>query len=203
LFNSTDYASQTYTFNYTVSDGCAVDQALATVNVHAAPSAGQDGTINVCLHEPFVLWNGLSGNIDMVGTWYNSSNTALAGAQDTAGNLAGSYNYDYIVTSQYCPNDSSNVLVIVDGSCDFTASVQELAWGVSIYPNPADQLITIETAQKGTIQLELLDMQGKSILNPIEFSVFTLLDVQQLPAGMYLIKLSADSGQHIERISIH
>ena len=135
-FNSTDYIPQAYSFNYVVSDGCAIDQVTANVIVHAAPSAGEDGTFTVCLNEPFNLLSGLGGNVDLDGSWYDPSNQLLSASLDTSGNLPGSFNYDYIVESNYCPNDTSNVLVIVDGTCDFTANLNELSQKFAMYPTP-------------------------------------------------------------------
>jgi hypothetical protein len=200
-FNSTDYASQTYTFNYVVSDGCAVDQATSTVVVYAAPSAGEDGSITVCLNEPFVLWNGLSGNIDANGTWYNASNNALAAAQDTSGNLAGQFNYDYIVTSPVCPSDTSNVLVVVDGSCDFTASIEENQMGLSMYPNPTSGVLQITKSQMGAASVEVLDLNGKVLQNSA-MQQHLLLDLTAYPRGMYMVKVQMNGVSIIERIAV-
>ncbi len=201
IFNSTDYASQTYTFNYVVSDGCAVDQATATVVVYAAPSAGQDGSITVCLNEPFVLWNGLSGNIDANGTWYNASNVAIAAAQDTSGNLAGQFNYDYIVTSSVCPSDTSNVLVVVDGSCDFTASIEENQMGLSMYPNPTSGVLQITKSQIGAANVEVLDLNGK-VLQNTAMQQHLLLDLTTYPRGIYMVKVQMNGVSIIERIAV-
>jgi hypothetical protein len=200
-FNSTDYASQSYTFNYVVSDGCAVDQATSTVIVYAAPSAGEDGSITVCLNEPFVLWNGLSGNIDANGTWYNASNVALPNAQDTSGALAGQFNYDYIVTSPVCPSDTSNVLIIVDGSCDFTASIAENLMGVSMYPNPTSSLLYISKTQSGLASLELLDLNGKALHQQVMDQPLTL-DLSNYPKGLYMVKIQMNGASVIERIAV-
>jgi hypothetical protein len=200
-FNSTDYASQSYTFNYVVSDGCAVDQATSTVIVYAAPSAGEDGSITVCLNEPFVLWNGLSGNIDANGTWYNASNNALAAAQDTSGNLAGQFNYDYIVTSPVCPSDTANVLVVVDGSCDFTASIEENQMGLFMYPNPTSGVLQISKSQIGAASVEVLDLNGKVLQNSA-MQQHLLLDLTTYPRGMYLVKVQMNGVSIIERIAV-
>jgi hypothetical protein len=200
-FNSTDYASQTYTFNYVVSDGCAVDQATSTVTVYATPSAGEDGSITVCLNEPFVLWNGLAGNIDANGTWYNSSNQALPSAQDTSSALAGQYNYDYIVTSPVCPSDTSNVLVIVDGSCDFTASIEENQIGLSMYPNPTSGLLHISKSLLGAANVEVLDLNGKVLFGtPMNQEI--LLDLTSYPKGLYMVKVQMNGVNIIERIAV-
>jgi hypothetical protein len=188
-FNSTDYASQTYTFNYIVSDGCATDQATSTVTVHAMPSAGQDGSITVCLNEPFVLWNGLSGNIDMTGTWYNASNQVMPGAQDTSGALAGQFNYDYIVESAFCPNDQANVLVIVDGSCDFTASIDELANDWNVYPNPTNSILNIE-ANGLNGKIYLTDINGKVVIEQTDLNNQMQINLSELSTGMYYLVIN-------------
>jgi hypothetical protein len=200
-FNSTDYASQSYTFNYVVSDGCAIDQATASVIVHAAPSAGIDGTFTVCLNEPLVLWNGLTGNVDVNGTWYNSMNEALPTAQDTSGSIAGSFNYDYIVESAYCPNDSANVLVIVDGSCDHTASIEESLLGFSMYPNPTATFLNISKVASGLAALQLMDLNGK-VVKEQSFDEPIQLDLSTYPKGIYLVKIQLNGIQLVERIAV-
>jgi hypothetical protein len=200
-FNSTDYASQSYTFNYVVSDGCAIDQATASVIVHAAPSAGIDGTFTVCLNEPLVLWNGLTGNVDVNGTWYNSMNESLPTAQDTSGSIAGSFNYDYIVESVYCPNDSANVLVIVDGSCDHTASLEESVLGFSMYPNPTATFLNISKTASGLAELQLMDLNGK-VVKEQSFDEPIQLDLSTYPKGMYLIQIQLNGIQVVERIAV-
>ena len=194
-FNSTDYASQTYTFNYIVSNGCATDQATTTVTVHAMPSAGQDGSITVCLNEPFVLWNGLSGNIDMTGTWYNASNLAMSGAQDTSGALAGQFNYDYIVESTFCSNDSANVLVIVDASCDFTAGIDELANAWNVYPNPTTDLIHVNVSNAIKVTtIQVLDQNGRILLSQSAHeNGLNELNVEALATGIYTLRLVNDT----------
>jgi hypothetical protein len=198
-FNSTDYASQTYTFNYIVSDGCATDQATSTVSVHAMPSAGQDGSITVCLNEPFVLWNGLSGNIDMTGTWFNASNQAMSGAQDTSGALAGQFNYDYIVESAFCPNDSANVLVVVDGSCDFTASIDELANAWNVYPNPTHSILNIEAAGLNG-KIYLTDINGKVVIEQTELMQQMQINLSELSTGMYYLVINQNGTISTKRV---
>jgi hypothetical protein len=193
-FNSTDYASQTYTFNYVVSDGCAVDQATSTVTVYATPSAGEDGSITVCLNEPFDLLSGISGNIDLGGVWYNPSNQVLSGSIDTSGSLAGQYNYDYIVTSPVCPSDTSNVVVIVDGSCDFTASIAEISGQWEVYPNPASTILTVYNQSGLKISsIEVLDLNGKLLykIDTVNHQEHTL-EVSNLQTGMYILQLNQE-----------
>lgn len=204
-FNSQDYASQTYTFNYQVSDGCAVDQATATVVVYAAPSAGQDGSITVCLNEPFDLLMGLGGNVNLDGTWYNPSNQAMSSNLDTSGTLAGQYNYDYVVTSTICPNDTANVVVIVDGSCDYTALVEELNGQWSVYPNPATTILTVENNTGLQLKaIEILDMNGRVIrVVKVNSSLDNHIELNELQMGIYFLKMKVEGQELTKRFVKH
>jgi hypothetical protein len=199
-FNSTDYAAQSYTFNYVVSDGCAIDQATASVIVHAAPSAGEDGTFTVCLNEPFNLLSGLGGNVDLDGTWYDPSNQVLGACLDTSGNLAGSFNYDYIVESAYCPNDTSNVLVIVDGSCDFTANVDELTQNVSIYPNPTKGDLILQWSGADQAAVTVYDIHGKIVISSQTVENNMILSLKQCENGVYLVQVESNHAKVVRRI---
>jgi hypothetical protein len=201
-FSTTDYASQTYTFNYVVSDGCAVDQATSTVVVYAAPSAGQDGSITVCLNEPFDLFTGIGGNVDLNGTWYNPSNQAMGSNLDTSSNLGGQYNYDYVVTSTICANDTSNVIVIVDGACDYTAIVEELMGQWEVYPNPATTTLTVSNNSGLSVSnMELLDLNGKVLYNSTWGNQLEKnIDISPLQTGMYILKLTFDGQISSKRI---
>ena len=199
-FNSTDYAAQSYTFNYVVSDGCAIDQATASVIVHAAPSAGIDGTFTVCLNEPFDLLMGLGGNVDFDGTWYNPSNQVLSSNLDTSGNLGGSFNYDYIVESAYCPSDTSNVLVIVDGSCDFTANIDEISQHFTMYPNPTKGDLTIQWDGVDQASVTVYDIHGKIVISPIKLVNNITLSLNECENGVYLVQVESNHAKVIRRI---
>ena len=199
-FNSTDYASQAYTFNYVVSDGCAIDQATATVIVHAAPSAGEDGTFTVCLNEPFNLLSGLGGNVDLDGTWYDPSNQVLGASLDTSGNIAGSFNYDYIVESAYCPNDTSNVLVIVDGTCDFTANLNELSQNFTMYPNPTKGDLTIQWDGVDQASVTVYDIHGKIVISTQAVENNMILSLNQCENGVYLVQVESNHTKVVRRI---
>ena len=118
----------------------------------------------------------------------------MPGSLDTSGSLAGQYNYDYIVTSTICPNDSANVIVIVDGSCDYTASINELAAQWEIYPNPASAALTIANHTGLSISsLEILDINGKVIISgkPTQ-QLQNEIDLTALQTGMYIVRMKCE-----------
>jgi hypothetical protein len=63
--------------------------------------------------------------------------------------------------------------------------------GISVYPVPAVNFITIETTQK-EFKIEIFNIDGqiiKSIINP---DLRTIIDIGYLPKGMYILKIQSD-----------
>ncbi len=203
-FNTNGLASVLFEFTYTREDGCASDESNAFVNVNAPSSAGTNGTFTVCKNEPFNLLSGLGGTVDLGGYWLDPSNNQLAGNIDTASNIPGSFNYDYIVVNGVCPADTATVLVIVNGNCDFTAGIETLAGSFAVYPNPSSDVINI-TNDLGLIidRIELFDMSGRVVVSVPKGSFNNEqaeLQISELTTGVYTLRLSAGSQYFTNRI---
>jgi hypothetical protein len=203
-FNTNGLASVLFEFTYTREDGCASDESNAYVNVNAPSSAGTNGTFTVCKNEPFNLLSGLGGTVDLGGYWLDPSNNQLAGNLDTASNIPGSFNYDYIVANGVCPADTATVLVIVNGNCDFTAGTVTLEGSFAVYPNPSSDVINI-TNELGLIidRIELFDMSGRVVVSLPKGSFnndFAQIDVTNLTTGVYTLQMTAGVQMFTNRI---
>jgi len=87
--------------------------------------------------------------------------------------------------------------VIIDLSCeDDIVAVNELDIPVvNIYPNPAVDIININAPDNLNYEATIFDLQGRLIISTTNQSV---IDVQTLPQGMYLIVIKdLDSGQKV------
>ena len=201
LFITTGLASIVFDFTYSLVDGCATDLAQAFVKVYSPSSAGNDGTITVCKNEPFLLLEGLTGNVDVGGTWYDPQNQPLSSNADTAGNFPGQFNYDYIVNNGVCPNDTANVLIIVDPSCNYLAGIEEnLVTQLSIYPNPTLGLFFITNSTNENIQYKLFDLNQKIVLEGESSNSEIELDIQNHQSGMYFIHIYRDGEEKIVKL---
>ena len=127
-------------------------------------------------------------------------NEALPTAQDTSGSIAGSFNYDYIVESAYCPSDSANVLVIVDGSCDFTANLNELSQNFSMYPNPTKGDLTIQWDGVDQATLTVFDIHGKIVISTQAVENNMTLSLNLCENGVYLVQVESNHAKVIQRI---
>lgn len=203
IFPSNGLAYQVFDFGYIVTDGCAADTSIQEVQIYGPSSAGNDGTITVCQNEPLDLLNGLSGNVDLGGDWYDPLNDPTS-SSITASGIAGSFNYDYITDNGVCPSDTANIEVIVSPSCDFL-NTQELYFGeMSVFPNPSNGIVNITNfGSTDVFSYEVTDVKGSVIggsTSAINGSSTTEIDLEGLETGIYLIEVYNDSARKTFRI---
>lgn len=204
IFPSAGLAYQVFDFEYVVTDGCAADTTMQQVQIYGPSSAGNDGTLTVCKNEPLNLLNGLSGNVDLGGTWYDPSDVALSSADVTASNIAGSFNYDYITDNGVCPADTANVEVVVLDDCDYL-NTEELFFGsMDVFPNPTNGIVNITNfGSTDVYNYKVTDLKGSVIAgasSAIDGSSITEIDLGGLETGIYMIEVYNDSARKTFRI---
>lgn len=204
LFATAGLAYQVFTFEYEVTNGCARDTAEQQVQIYGPSSAGVDGSMTVCQNEPVNLLAGLSGNVDLGGTWYDPSNNQLPSGAITASFIPGSFNYDYITGNGVCPNDTSNVVVIVSPACDYLNIQEELFGTMDVYPNPTTGIVYVaNTGSTEVFNFEITDVNGKVIvakeaaINGTETTEINLTDINP---GVYMIQVFNDNATTTYRI---
>lgn len=196
LFNTNGLASNNYQFEYRLVDGCAFDGVIGNYNVVSRASAGSDGSISVCKHEPIDAFLGLAGTITTGGQWFDASNNPIPTSFIGTGtlNVAGTYNYSYIVGNNVCPDDSSVVSITVLSTCDYLTIEEIETFNLEIAPNPSNGLFNLrwEKNSNETV-IEVLDLNGKMIVQQMVQTDSTQIDLSSLEAGVYLLKLSNKS----------
>ncbi|MGD0710914.1 MAG: T9SS type A sorting domain-containing protein [Bacteroidales bacterium] len=69
---------------------------------------------------------------------------------------------------------------------------------IEVYPNPAIDNITIESPQKSTI--EILNIQGQTILQQTLSQGKTIIDISTLAKGVYILRLLSNDKTEVTRI---
>ena len=203
IFPSAGLAFQVFNFEYNVFEGCATDSIIQQVQIYGPSSAGNDGSLTVCLNQPFDLLSGLSGNVDTGGQWYDATNSPVPSAV-TAGMFAGSFNYDYITSNGVCEADTANVVVNVDGNCNYL-DLQEIVFGnMDIYPNPTTGLVYISNSNSTEVfNFEIIDIQGKVVATEnaaINGTELTEINFTDLEVGIYMIKVYNETAEKTFRV---
>ncbi len=199
IFNVGTLPADTYDVLYLVDGICETDTTVASINVFPPSSAGEDGSVEVCLNEPVNLIQGLNGNVDLGGDWYDPSNNMLASGQIAAPSAGGNYNYDYITSNGVCPADTSLVDLMVDGDCDYLSLATEAMNEISIYPNPATEEVNIvNPANSEALKVEILDVNGRVVAvddDALENTTEGTVAIDHLETGIYTIRIYNESGQ--------
>ena len=199
-------ASQVYDFEYRVQLGCAFDSVIGQVEIYPPSSAGQDGAIDVCKNQPLILENGLSGNADLGGDWYDPQDNVITDPTPAAGNVPGSFNYDYITGNGVCPDDTALVVVNINPTCDYLGLEDYKIEGLSVYPNPTSDVLNINSVgQHGALNAELIDMNGRIVMvSPKTLSAgqTLTLSIDGLETGVYMLRLHNDEVENTFRVVV-
>lgn len=92
-------------------------------------------------------------------------------------------------------------IILYTGDCDTTVSLQEIRpTSFSIYPNPADEFLHISHSENaGEVYCEIMDFSGKSVeKQKIKFPA-NRLNIQHLPQGVYLLKITSQQSSQVIR----
>lgn len=73
----------------------------------------------------------------------------------------------------------------------------------NVFPNPADDQLSIDLAEEQDLEVEIVDLSGKVIMSK-DFgnTSFEQINTSALPAGMYIVKMTADGVLATQRINI-
>jgi len=203
FFATTVLAPNTFEFQYRVEKQCAYDSIVSNVTIFPLSSAGQDGSVTVCLNEPINLFQALSGVANFGGTWFDPQDAALPDATPTASAIPGQFNYDYIVGNGVCLDDTSLVVVNVLGSCDYLGLTAEQLEGILIYPNPVSNVLTLSSENNEELTVEVLDVNGRVVAelkDKLAFGSELTVNMEAFEAGVYMVRLSNLNVENVYRI---
>ena len=79
------------------------------------------------------------------------------------------------------------------------ASIDEVAFNLTIAPNPASAELFINWYNDAQMHIQLFDVCGKQLLSLKQEASATTLDIQGLCAGTYLLQLTDASGQVVKK----
>ncbi len=201
LFNTTILPSGTVEALYIVSNVCTSDTVVAMLELVEPASAGQGSTVSTCNYGPFNLVDALSGVVDLDGQWYDSQWNPISGSLITFnGELAGNYNFHYIVDNGVCDPDTALVELQLQDCLGLDETSLD---GFKLYPNPSGGLVYI--SYDGTMEavVRVSDLKGAEVLSEnVTFQAgksFTI-DLSAAQPGVYLVRIAGESGIKVLRV---
>ena len=127
--------------------------------------------------------------------WFEGeSEEAFADGMSVDSLLAGDYSV-LAVDSTGCIGSIDFVIDAVDGLDE-----SEVVW--SVFPNPATDLLHVQVNTLGQGQLVLTDLNGRDILQRNVQNTRTVLDLSNVPAGAYMLRLTQGNTTTTQRIQV-
>lgn len=76
------------------------------------------------------------------------------------------------------------------------------AYQFTLYPNPTEQFITVQSSTDDAKQIRLYDAVGKVIMMTPIFSDKIVVDLQTLAAGSYVFYITTENGQPLHSYTV-
>lgn len=112
-------------------------------------------------------------------------------------NVKWGHNYNYTISHPDYDNDLIDVVPIVNEDVTLQVKLGEvgvedkLESKVSVYPNPATDILFIQGDFKGSTEYSILDITGREIKKGILSNKINTINISEFNAGMYFIKINS------------
>lgn len=111
----------------------------------------------------------------------------------------GIYDYNVYIPEQSILMETRDVFTLFEPTSVSNPSIGDFP--VKVYPNPADDVLFIETPNAQNFTVRLYDFSGRVLkVNDIRDNQRHELDLSQFPAGIYLVEIKSEHRQRVEKI---
>nr|MBK9651292.1 Omp28-related outer membrane protein [Bacteroidota bacterium] len=202
LATATNYTITTtgkYKARATNEFGCVSTSAVVDAKVTSASSVNviPAGPLTMCAGDSMLLT--ASNNANHTYQWKrNNINVSNATALNYYARQSG--NYKVIVTNiNGCTKVSNTVAITIN--CREANAFNNIEQGISLYPNPADNRITIEIGNLDISTFKVLNSTGQIMqleILPVDFENGTYeLNTAEMKSGFYIIQCNDQNGKTI------
>ena len=175
-----------------------------TVSTFGDFTIGPNGELIICSGD--TVWMEALLPYTLNFQWYNNE-VPIAGANNDTLVVTSPGNYSVSASPEECPDWTAFLgleIPVVWGTgpgCATLVKDPAQTLKVEIVPNPASDKLRVMVADFAPVSLLLLDNQGKTVRER-KFAEQTVLDVSDLPAGVYVLQLTSENGGAVKRIVV-
>lgn len=183
----------TVTTNYTVvgvnSFNCT-RSSVVTVSVNPLPTISSAvSSTNVCLNEDIYLLG--NGGLNYNWTTNKSSQVWQGNPVLIKANALGQMSITVVgANANECENVSS--IVVNVSACTGLESNEMKSGLLKLYPNPNTGVFEIQKQFEGNVVYEITDLKGQLLMTKQSSSEVERFDINDLPNGVYFIKMTSD-----------
>ncbi len=117
----------------------------------------------------------------------------ISGTIDLSG---GSNNINLVI----CSDDTTYQIGMCDEPTSISQNINDEE--ISIYPNPAKEVLNILTTQNETFNLSITDIAGKVVLNKKLIAQYNQIDVAEFVTGIYFVRIYNDKNNLYQKLII-
>jgi PLD-like domain/Secretion system C-terminal sorting domain len=94
--------------------------------------------------------------------------------------------------------------IVVEGYCDYVSiDASSTASSIKLYPNPANELLIIETAASvSSVNIQIIDLTGRILIDQFSSGKIHQVDVSNINDGMYLVNVNSMEEKGVSRLVI-
>ena len=200
IFDSETAGIGVHTLTYTYTDNNGIRSAATSeVIVYDVP------VVELLLHEdkvcvldePFAL----EGGLPLGGTY---SGTAVRAAElfDPSAAGIGTHVITYTFTDQRgCVSSATDQISVGEENCTQTSSVAELQNETKIFPNPAQNVVYIES--QSDLQFSVTDISGKQVLTGFVLQGKNAIDISNLSQGLFLLSIENENSTLTKKLIVN
>lgn len=181
-----------------------IDSSVVVLNFSLVPGIDYTLTTNIAVNQSTLGTD--APRLQRSSQGVNYPYTVPSIISITGSNQGGQYYYyfyDWVIQepSYICISDRVPVVAdITTGLIDHAS-----AGSVSVYPNPASYMVTIETGVAGKTEIQLSDVAGRLIksLQSASGSEKINFDLNGVAAGSYNIRIKTSNGETVKRLTVN
>jgi hypothetical protein len=179
------------------------DSQIVTLDFALAPGLGYQITTNDSANQAIPGWGNanprLKRNFSGVNYPYTVNDVISITGSDF-GNQYYYYFYDWSVETEGFDCESPLVQVTVD----ITTGISELSNGmISLYPNPANEVLQIKLNGSGNAHLQLFDAAGRMIATQALTNSLNTIDISSLSTGIYQAIVIQNGNSYREKLVVY
>lgn len=211
--NITPAASTEYTVRISSKTGCFIDikkrvnvtpspEAFASVSNQSNAGYGDNCTVDIA-KGGFAYFSS-SGSLGYAYKWTFGDNdsTDIKNPYHKYTKV-GTYWVYLTVYIDGCFTKDSVLVNVINSSGSGNGITQYGQSMVSIYPNPANQSLSIMNPEKVEMKsIVIIDVLGKIVANFGKSQLNSELNVSSIPSGSYLMKIETESGTSVQKLEI-
>lgn len=176
--------------------GCS-DTANTSLSLTVAPqyTVTPSGSGSVCIGSNQLLTATAGGSSYQ---WLNNG-TPIGGATSATYNATTSGNYSCIITFTDCMDTTVNQYTLTAVDCSGIEETNSTT--INLYPNPAHEKLNISASNNVLIeQVDIIDLSGRKVISTTPNSSNTIINVEELRAGAYMITITTEHGVKTKKI---